>query len=144
MSFPFHRLIGIAAFLTGASAFGAIAAWGDIASRPALYAAEQATRGAQLYAASCAQCHGVKLEGASGPGLVFADTIKHPPTLSGVWEVTRNEMPMNAPGSLSREAYAAIVAYILEQNGFPSGAVPLSEERAAGAQITVTLTVTTP
>ena len=34
-------------------------------------------------------------------------------------------MPLDAPGSLSREAVADVVAFILRENGFPPGAADL-------------------
>jgi hypothetical protein len=34
-------------------------------------------------------------------------------------------MPPSAPGSLPKESYANVVAYILEANGFRSGETPM-------------------
>jgi hypothetical protein len=39
-------------------------------------------------------------------------------------------MPRDNPRSLSREEYAAVVAYILELGGAPAGATPLPSDDA--------------
>jgi hypothetical protein len=39
-------------------------------------------------------------------------------------------MPLGNPGSLSREQYWSLVAYLLQQNGIEPDAQPLNEETA--------------
>jgi hypothetical protein len=41
-----------------------------------------------------------------------------------------NTMPQSDPGSLSPEDYNAVVAYILQQNGYPAGSTALSKGAA--------------
>jgi hypothetical protein len=37
-------------------------------------------------------------------------------------------MPKDAPGSLSRQAYVDLVAFVLSKNGFPAGRTPLDRD----------------
>ena len=47
-------------------------------------------------------------------------------TVSIMFNVIAAKMPADAPASLARQDYAAVMAYILERNGYPAGAHPLS------------------
>jgi mono/diheme cytochrome c family protein len=102
-------------------------------AKPTLYTAEQATAGAALYAQACAGCHGAMLEGTAAPALkgpAFGEiAAAQALTAASLLDVVANTMPQSDPGSLTAEQYNAIVAYILQQNGYPAGTVPL----AAGA-----------
>ena len=40
-------------------------------------------------------------------------------------------MPTGAPGTLAKRDYAAVVAYLLEVNGYPSGEAELPVDEAA-------------
>ena len=41
------------------------------------------------------------------------------------------EMPLDAPGSLKPEHFAALIAYFLQMNEYPAGATALSGEDEA-------------
>ena len=43
-------------------------------------------------------------------------------TAATLLDVIANTMPQSDPGSLKPEEYAAVTAYILQQNGYPAGA----------------------
>lgn len=90
-----------------------------------IYTKEQADRGRVLYDGSCAECHGAALEGeTSGPlaGPEFLANWARPElTLDDFYYIVRKTMPKENPGTLTREAYTDIVAYILQRNGFPDG-----------------------
>ncbi len=47
------------------------------------------------------------------------------------------EMPTDQPGSLSRQSYAAILAFILQSNEFPAGDNELSSSPDALASIVI-------
>jgi len=91
------------------------------------YSPSQASAGARDYGASCASCHGQKLEGGAGP------TLKGPAFLSkwqgkslaDLWQVTHDQMPLGAPGSLSEEKSLGVLSYILQANGYAAGDTPL-------------------
>lgn len=106
-------------------------------AKPALYTDAQATAGAQLYASSCAACHGVQLEGVAAPALkgpAFGEMSNAQSlTAATLLDVIANTMPQSDPGSLKPDEYAAVTAYILQQNGYPAGTAALAAG-AAGAK----------
>jgi mono/diheme cytochrome c family protein len=121
--------------LTLTTAFG-LAAIGALAqgAKPALYTGDQANAGATVYSQSCATCHGPALEGTAAPalkGAVFTDTATaQSMTADTLYDVIAGTMPQSDPGSLKAEEYAAVTAYILQQNGYPAGAAPLAKGAA--------------
>ncbi len=104
-----------------------------------IYTAEQAARGEQVYSAACANCHGADLSGGgTAPPLAGPDFVKNRriPDLIGDWGgsvltandllyVIRSTMPAGAVGSLADDEYVAVLSYILERNGHPTGSTTL-------------------
>jgi len=115
---------------------------GAQAAKPALYTDAQANAGAAVYAQSCAACHGSQLEGVAAPALkgpAFGDMANAQSlTADALLDVISNTMPQSDPGSLKPEEFAAVTAYILQQNGYPAGTTALAKDEAAlkGAKIT--------
>lgn len=107
-----------------------------VAARAALFTDAQATRGEAVYRQSCASCHGAALNGASAPSLTgvrMAASWGDPRiTLDDLFFVVRTTMPPRASNTLSDADHAAVFAYILKANGYPSGSAPLS---AASSQL---------
>lgn len=99
-------------------------------ARPALYTAAQARTGAMVFAQSCAACHGSALEGGMGPalkGAAFGErAIAQSLTAQSLLDVAAYTMPQSNPGGLPPEDYNAVVAYILQQNGYPAGGIALA------------------
>ena len=94
-----------------------------------VFTSDQAKRGEARYAELCASCHGDMLEGGeSSPPLAGGAFLANWNTLSvgDLFDRTRSTMPQNKPGSLSREANAEILAYVLSVNQFPAGKEALS------------------
>jgi mono/diheme cytochrome c family protein len=58
--------------------------------------------------------------------------------VSELFDWIREAMPPDAPGTLSKEDAAAVVAYILKQNKMPAGKQPLSTERDELSRIQMT------
>jgi glucose dehydrogenase/mono/diheme cytochrome c family protein len=91
------------------------------------YSSEQAAQGATLFKQKCAVCHGATLGGGAGPALSgnqFFLRYRGKP-LSAMWSTVHVDMPLNAPGTLSTAQSLAIVAFILQKNGFPAGPSPI-------------------
>ena len=99
------------------------------------YTREQAELGEAVYRDACADCHLANLRGDfEAPELAGR-------SFRGFWgevpigellENIRTTMPEDAPESLSDEEYAAVVAYIIRENGGMLGGVSLGDAPAAG------------
>ena len=111
-------------------------------AKPALYTDAQATAGAQVYASSCAACHGSALEGVAAPALKgsgFGEMAAAQSLTAGaLLDVIANTMPQSDPGSLKPDEYAAVTAYILQQNGYPAGATALAKDSAGAKDAKIT------
>jgi mono/diheme cytochrome c family protein len=96
-----------------------------------VYTEEQAKRGQSLYAQQCAFCHGDSLtDGTQAPPLAgdaFLASWKGN-SLGALFEKTSTMMPSNDPGSLSKEQYADVLAYILSVGKAPAGKTELKGE----------------
>jgi mono/diheme cytochrome c family protein len=106
----------------GQSVVIAAAAAGAVQTGTAPYAQAQVQAGKIQYTASCAACHGARLQGVSGPALTGSAFGKSHLTIAALRTVVTKQMPLTAPGSLSASQYASIMAYVLAANGEkPSG-----------------------
>lgn len=95
-------------------------------TRTGVYTTEQSARGVDVYAGYCKSCHTPE----SHTGAVFAAKWRGR-RLSELYEYIRDQMPKNAPGSLSDEEYADVLAYLLKMNRMPAGKQQLSTDAAA-------------
>ena len=109
---------------------------------PALYQSAQAAAGAKVYAANCAGCHGMRLEGSAGPALAgpkMRTRAKDMHLLVGdTFSVIARHMPLDEPASLSRGEYVEIMAYVLKANGYPGGPSALTYDGAMRSKATMT------
>jgi cytochrome c len=103
-----------------------------------VYTQAQADRGKALYAESCASCHGGELTGgemapplAGGEFMAGWDGL----TIGDLFERVRISMPQNAPGSLSGQQNADILAFMFSANKFPAGAEEMPKEAGILKQI---------
>src|ERR1700682_1899735 len=100
------------------------------ASRPRLFTEAQATSGKAIYERSCAACHGAVLLDGTAPrlaGPAFQASWGDPRvTLDDLFFIIRTTMPPQASSTLSPQDRAAVFAYILSANGYPSGPSPLT------------------
>jgi hypothetical protein len=86
------------------------------------------SQGEQVYQASCASCHGAKLEGGLGPALAggkgtlasdrpLRTVGSYWPYATTLFDYVRRAMPFQAPQSLSNEEVYSVAGYILHVNG---------------------------
>lgn len=135
MSGMTSRCASAAASLLAAVALGAGT---DIHKISALFTEQQAIQGKALYNSKCATCHGEALKGGSAPalaGLDFAaswgaddaalDWAESQRTVDDLDFIVRTTMPKGAAGTLQPAEYSAILAYMLQQNGYEAGSTPL-------------------
>ncbi len=95
----------------------------------AAYTAEQAQAGLLVYRAACSACHLESLRGSfeapelAGPNFraQWADVL-----VTELLNYVRETMPVAEPASLGDDEYAAVVAYMLSENGVPPGPTRLS------------------
>jgi S-disulfanyl-L-cysteine oxidoreductase SoxD len=105
-----------------------------------VYTEKQANNGHVDYDRQCARCHGDMLEGDDEiPPLAGSNFVANwnGLTVGDLFERIRTTMPFNNPESLSGEAKARILAYILSSNGFPSGDRDLSSRTEVLKQIRI-------
>ena len=106
--------------------------------RDGVYSDAQAARGQAIYQKQCASCHGQKLEGLQGPPLVADAFLSrwHTQPLSDLAVKIRHTMPVGAPGTLTPQQSADLVAFILKSGNFPAGKSDLAADEAALGTIT--------
>ena len=106
-------------------------------SAAGVFTEAQAQDGARIYAVRCAVCHGATLAGTlETPGLrgrFVANWAGRP--LADLFDYVTRAMPQMAPGTLSADDNARIVAFLLAENGAPAGRRPLPADAAALARI---------
>jgi hypothetical protein len=110
---------------------------------PALYTERQSVMGQRSYRQNCARCHGLHLdgqmEGGVAPalrGAAFAGSVDSL-RVSEIFRIIVKRMPASSPGSLPPAADVEIMAYILQQNGYPAGRRELTYDSAANSMIPI-------
>ena len=105
-----------------------------------VYTEEQARRGELAYRQSCVNCHGPELDGADmTPPLTGGNFMANWNDLSlgDLFERIRATMPLDKPGTLSRQQNADLVAFVLKANMWPAGTTELSRDLGALKQIRI-------
>jgi cytochrome c553 len=108
-----------------------------------VFTAQQASRGKSGYDGVCARCHGIQLTGGGadgGPALTGGTFLSHwsNDTLASLFMKIRDTMPRNTPGTISEDVKVEILAYLLQQNGFPAGTSELKADLPALDELRVT------
>jgi mono/diheme cytochrome c family protein len=105
-----------------------------------VYTDAQGRRGHAAYLNDCARCHGENLMGGDDAvplaGEAFLSNWDGR-TAADLFDKIRVSMPDDDPGTLPRERVADLVAYLLNENGFPSGSRELAHETAPLKQIRI-------
>ena len=105
-----------------------------------VYSDAQAQRGETAYREACANCHGPELEGADMTPPLTGGTFTanwNDLTLGDLFERIRVTMPLDKPGTLSRQQNADLIAFLLKANQWPSGVTELARELGALKQIRI-------
>jgi alcohol dehydrogenase (cytochrome c) len=77
------------------------------------YTAAQVKSGAEVYKKQCLSCHGARLQGVAGPALTGPAFAHANLDIGQTYAIVTTQMPLTAPGSLSKSDYAAVMAYML-------------------------------
>ena len=91
-----------------------------------VYTAAQADRGQTVFRSKCASCH--------APNRFTDDLFYTSFAGKPLWEmfdVISDSMPEDNPGSMKKEEYADVIAYLLKLNNFPAGAGDLPIDKDA-------------
>jgi S-disulfanyl-L-cysteine oxidoreductase SoxD len=105
-----------------------------------VYSEAQAKRGEGIYKEQCAACHGDNLEGSGPmPPLAGKDFLANwgGKPVAEVFDKTQTSMPATAPGSLTPEQTADVIAYMLSVGKYPAGAADLPGKADDLKQITL-------
>lgn len=96
------------------------------------FTAEQARAGADVYEQNCAACHGVALQGSvalslSGPQFLrhWADGLH---TVGDLFNLIKERMPKQTPGSLTEPQYLEVTSFILSKNGYVPSNTPMAAD----------------
>jgi mono/diheme cytochrome c family protein len=111
---------------------GVTLAAGEISTATGVFTAAQATRGRDVYAASCANCH----MASAHTGGTFASNWNGK-RVSDLYDLIQTTMPVDSPGSLTAQQYADVVAHMFQLNGLPTGNTPLLPDAAALRKIRI-------
>ena len=105
------------------------------------YSAEQVERGKATYDRYCVSCHGFSLEGGEFGGVPLSGNYFFKRwmgrSVNELFAYTRANMPPGLSGRLSVSTHLALVAYILQTNGYPVGEQPLSSDPKVLARIPI-------
>ena len=118
----------------------AVAAQATRSVNEGVYTADQAKKGEGLYKEQCAACHGDNLEGSGPmPPLAGKDFLANwsGKTLGDLYEKTQTTMPATAPGTLTPDQAADLVAFLLSKDNYPTGAAALVGKTEPLAQIKI-------
>ena len=98
-----------------------------------VYTEAQAARGAAAYARYCSRCHGEDLAGRRDYPLSGERFMDHweAHTLEHLYGLIRDSMPPDGTNAVDPNDKRDIVAFLLQQNGFPAGTSELPRDDAA-------------
>jgi mono/diheme cytochrome c family protein len=105
---------------------GGLAAQTTKSVKTGVYTTAQADRGVTLFRSKCASCH--------APNRFTDDLFYTSFAGKPLWEmfdVISDSMPEDDPGSLKKEEYADVIAYLLKLNNFPAGETDLPIDKEA-------------
>ena len=122
----FSVLLWIAALATAPRAQTTRTVWDGV------YTEEQSKRGEALYLQRCVHCHGTNLAGAvDGAASLTGATFNgnwNGVTLDLMLDRVRTTMPVDQPGTLSRQQIADLLAFLFSANKFPAGRTELPRQ----------------
>jgi alcohol dehydrogenase (cytochrome c) len=113
---------------------------GQLEQPDPLFTSAQASAGKASYDQNCATCHGANLDdGEFAPplrGAGFLGKYAGKPA-ADLFTMVSTKMPPASPNSLGGAKYAEVIAYVLQQNGLPTGTKEFASSAAALASISI-------
>lgn len=110
-----------------------------------VYTAAQNKRGEELYSGACAQCHGLKLNGAGQPDQPPSPAIARATFLrkwtgqpvAALFAYVRTKMPPDNPGSLTDQQSIDAIAHMFAVSNIPPGDTELPPDPKALADLMI-------
>src|SRR5688572_9880223 len=117
--------------------FSPLAAQDPPAIWTGVYTAAQAERGATVFQNHCSECHHEDLSGGEGPALVGNSFMVkwEMSSVERLFHKIRDTMPEVGSGNVTDAQKLDVVAFILQQNGYPAGKTELTDVQSALAAI---------
>ena len=110
-------------------------------SAPVSFTADQVTRGSDIYAERCVQCHGDKLDNGEFGGAPLNGSYfnKHwgGGSTAALVAYMKAKMPPDRPGSLTDQSYADLTAFLLDANEYPTGDKELPPDAASQQKLSL-------
>jgi mono/diheme cytochrome c family protein len=102
-----------------------------------VYTSAQAERGATVFQSHCSECHHEDLSGGEGPALVGNSFMVkwEMSSVERLFHKIRDTMPEVGSGNVTDAQKLDVVAFILQQNGYPAGTTELTDVQSALAAI---------
>jgi quinoprotein glucose dehydrogenase len=97
----------------------------DRSVRDGVYSKPQAARGKATFGEVCGNCHSTSQFRGDESQMQWDGR-----SVNDLFAQLRTTMPIDNPGGLTPQEYAAVIAYVLELNGYPAG----GEELPAAAE----------
>ena len=92
---------------------------------PVSFTADQVTRGSDIYADRCVQCHGDQLDNGEFGGAALNGSYfkKHwgSGSVAALIAYMKAKMPPDRPGSLTDQSYADLASFLLDANDYKKG-----------------------
>lgn len=89
-----------------------------------VYTDQQASRGERVYRTVCESCHAPNLEGSEEGSVLIGEEFLggwDGEVLAELMFLMMDTMPEENPGGLSEEEYTDVLAFLLQENGYPAG-----------------------
>ena len=139
------RVVAVAAVVTTMSVgLGVVVslAQAPVSVRDGVYTTAQAAQGRAIFDNQCVSCHGELSAFVPEMAALLADhTFRsrwEGRSLGELYSLILEEMPQDAPGTLSSEQTADLIAYLLSGNRLPAGDAALSGDIDRLSQIPFT------
>lgn len=102
-----------------------------------VYTSAQAERGATVFQNHCSECHHDDLSGGEGPALVGNSFMVkwEMSSVERLFHKIRDTMPEVGSTNVTDAQKLDVVAFILQQNGYPAGKTELTDVKSALAAI---------
>ena len=129
------------ALRSGTAAGGGATASGASGTAPVSFTADQVTRGSDIYAERCVQCHGDTLDnGEFGGAPLNGKYFKQHwggGSVAALIAYMKAKMPPDRPGSLTDQSYADLTAFLLDANDYPKGDKELPPDTASQQKLSL-------